>query len=68
MGAALGVATDRALLRSLVCLAEAGLIFFVPDDSTALVALQAVSAAGVGLASVVLIATSYLFSLLQGEN
>ena len=34
MGAALGVATDRALLRSLVCLAEAGLIFFVPDAAT----------------------------------
>jgi len=55
-------------IASLLLVGEASLIFFVPDDSTALVALQAVSAAGVGLAAVVLIATSYLFSLLQGDN
>merc|ERR1711990_1130017 len=55
-------------IASLLLVGEAGLIFFVPDDSTALVALQLASGVAVGLGSVVLIATSYLFSLLQGEN
>lgn len=48
--------------------AEAGLIAFVPDDSAVLVAVQALSGAAAGAAVIVLLATSYLFSLLQGDN
>merc|ERR1712118_266660 len=55
-------------IATLLLVGEASLIYFVPDDSTALVALQAVSGAAVGVGTIVLIATSYLFSLLQGEN
>merc|ERR1719201_1245743 len=55
-------------IASLLLVGEAGLIFFVPDDSTALVGVQVVSGLAVGLGATVLIATSYLFSLIQGEN
>merc|ERR1719387_1594106 len=55
-------------IASLLLVGEAGLIFFVPDDGAALVAVQAISGAAVGLGAIVLIATSYLFSLIQGEN
>ena len=47
--------------------AEAGLIYAIPDDSSALVALQVGSGAVVGLLSVVLLSVSYLFGLLQGD-
>ena len=49
-------------------LAEAGLIYVLPDDSSALVALQIGSGAVVGLASIVLLAVASLFGLLQGKN
>lgn len=44
---------------------EYGLITVVPDDSTALVALQAVTGVVAGLGGVTLLAASYLFGLLQ---
>ena len=44
---------------------EYGLITVVPDDSTALVALQAVTGFAAGLGAVTLLAASYLFGLLQ---
>jgi len=47
---------------------EVGLISVVPDDSGALVALQVGSGAVVGLAAVVLLAVSSLFSVLQGKD
>ena len=47
---------------------ELGLISAVPDDTAALVALQAASGAVVGLTAVVLLASSYLFGLLQGTD
>lgn len=53
-------------LAALTLLAgEYGLITVVPDDSTALVALQAVTGFGAGLGAVTLLAASYLFGLLQ---
>lgn len=47
---------------------EFGLITVVPDDNIALLGIQAVTAAAAGAGAVTLIGTSYLFSLLQGEN
>jgi hypothetical protein len=47
---------------------EAGLIYVLPDDQAALVALQIGSGALVGVASVVLLAVASLFGLLQGKN
>merc|ERR1719213_1158210 len=44
---------------------EVGLIYVLPDDNTALVALQAVTGVAAGAASITLIAASSLFSLLQ---
>merc|ERR1719453_1724060 len=55
-------------IASLLLVGEAGLIAFVPDDSAVLVGLQALSGAAAGAAVIVLLATSYLFSLLQGDN
>jgi hypothetical protein len=40
----------------------------VPDDSAGLIAVQAVSGAAAGAGAVVLLASAYLFSLLQGDN
>jgi len=48
--------------------AEAGLIYAIPDTSAPLVALQATTGVLAGLASVTLIAISYLFGLLQGDD
>ena len=47
---------------------EAGLIYLVPDDSAAFVTLQAVTGVAAGLGGVTLLATSYLFGLLQGGS
>ena len=46
---------------------ELGLISFVPDDSAALIAVQAVTGVAAGAGAVVLIGSAALFSLLQGE-
>jgi len=54
-------------LAVLLLLGETALITAVPDDSAVLVALQAVTGLAAGAAAVVLIASSALFSLLQGE-
>merc|ERR1712039_387818 len=50
-----------------VLLAEAGLIYYVPDDTTALLALQGVTGILAVVAAGVLLGTSYLFSLLQSD-
>jgi len=47
---------------------ELALITVIPDDNIALVGLQVVTGAAAGAGAVTLLATSYLFSLLQGEN
>ena len=47
--------------------AETTLITVVPDDNAALIAVQAVTGVAAGAGSVVLLASAYLFSLLQGE-
>ena len=60
--------TSTCPVRVPFVFAEAGLIAFVPDDSAVLVAVQALSGAAAGAAVLVLLATSYLFSLLQGDN
>ena len=52
----------------LILIGEASLISFVPDNTALLVGVQAVSGAAAAAAVVVLMGTSYLFSLLQGDN
>jgi len=47
---------------------EAALITIVPDDNAALIALQVITGLLAGGAGVTLFATSFLFSLLQGED
>jgi hypothetical protein len=47
---------------------EVGLIALVPDDNVALLALQAVTGLLAGGGAVTILASAYLFSLLQGEN
>ena len=47
---------------------EFALITAIPDDSTALIAVQLATGLAAGAGAVVLLATSFLFSLLQGEN
>jgi len=49
-------------------LGDAALVTVVPDDSTALIALQVLTSVLAGAGSVTLFATSFLFSLLQGED
>jgi len=51
-----------------ILLGELALITVVPDDNIALVGLQLVTGAAAGAGAVTLLGTSYLFSLLQGEN
>merc|ERR1711908_61574 len=53
---------------AVLLLGEAALITVVPDDNVALVGLQAVTGLAAGAGAVMLFATSFLFSLLQGEN
>jgi len=67
--ALLNVPSSALLGLAAVLLAgEFGLIYVLPDDNTALVAVQVASGALVGLASVVLVAISFLFGLLQGSD
>jgi len=47
---------------------EFALITAVPDDNAALIAIQAITGLAAGAGAVVLLASSFLFSLLQGEN
>merc|ERR1719316_2605190 len=47
---------------------EVGLIYLVPDDSTALVALQAATGVAAGAGAVTLLGASYLFGLLQATD
>ena len=49
-------------------LAEAGLIYLVPDDNTALVAVQAGTGLLAGAGALTLFATSSVFGLLQGSD
>merc|ERR1711967_55741 len=53
---------------TVLLLGEAALITVVPDDNVALVGLQAVTGLAAGAGAVMLFATSFLSSLLQGEN
>merc|ERR1712146_743472 len=46
---------------------ELALITVVPDDNVALLGFQAVTGVAAGAGAVTLLATSYLFSLLQGD-
>merc|ERR1711908_28046 len=68
--ALLPLADDLKLLSTVESLlnGEAALITVVPDDNVALVGLQAVTGLAAGAGAVMLFATSFLFSLLQGEN
>jgi len=47
---------------------EAGLIYVVPDDNTALVAVQAVTGLAAGVGGIALLGVSSFFSLLQGSD
>lgn len=61
-------ATVLVLAAGALVAGEFALIQVVPDDSSALVALQAATGAAAGLGAVVLLASSYLFGLLQGTD
>lgn len=63
--------TDAWLLSggaAALLIGELGLITVIPDDNAVLVGLQLVTGVAAGAGAVTLLATSYLFSLLQGEN
>jgi hypothetical protein len=47
---------------------EVGLISVVPDDNAVLIAVQVITGLLAGGGGVTLLASAYLFSLLQGEN
>jgi hypothetical protein len=47
---------------------EVGIISIVPDDNAALVVVQVITALVAGGGTVTLLASAYLFSLLQGDN
>lgn len=57
-----------ACVRCRVCRAEIALISAVPDDVAALVTLQVVTGALVGVLAPTLLAVSALFGLLQGKD
>merc|ERR1719258_176481 len=59
--------TTLVLLATVLLAGEVGLITVVPDDNTALIAVQALTGVAAGAAAVTLLRASYLFSLLQSK-
>ena len=62
------VATCADVTRLMSRVSEAGLIYAVPDDNTALVVLQALTGVAAGAGAVTLFGASALFSVLQGKD
>jgi len=60
--------SNLVLLAGALVVGEVGLISAVPDDNTALVALQLLTGVAAGAGAVVLLASASLFSLLQATD
>jgi hypothetical protein len=66
---ALNVPANIQVLAAVALLGgEVGLISVVPDDNAVLIAVQAITGLLAGGGAVTLLASAYLFSLLQGES
>jgi hypothetical protein len=66
---ALNVPANIQVLAAVALLGgETALIFAIPDDNVALIALQALTGLVAGGGAVTLLASAYFFSLLQGES